>query len=236
MTIKKFSAVLLALSFVITPMSAVFARTTTTTYLPALSQWTRSGSTSVGSESVTLTGGSQGWVFVDIDARRVNGSYLAVAAFANKSDTRSWNSSQNRSSGNPYLYAYLMDANKRIKKYITADTTTSSSRNDSDRVVYGIFPIESDTSTIRVFLMQSSMKDVSNYGANVTFTNPVLLSASTNASVQTLVNAYAQGTLDLTQTNTPSSSASLTSTSTTTSSTDRHSHSRIQRHYRSGHR
>lgn len=229
MKTKSLIAGLLALTFVISPMSAVFAQTTATNYLPALSQWTSYGTTSVGTDNVRLSGGSQGWVYIDIDASKVSGSYLAIAAHANKSDSRSSNLSKRSTSGNPYLYVYLMDSNKKIKKYLTGDTTTSSSRSDSDRVVYGIFPIESKTSTIRVFMMQSSVKNVSNTGANVTFTKPVLLSTSSKSSAQTLVDAYAQGTLDLNQAG--STISSNTTTSTLTSPSTR-SHSRNHRHRR----
>jgi hypothetical protein len=194
---KLFFAGLLVVAFIVSPTNTVFARTSATNYLPALTQWTSYGTTSVDSETARLTGGSQGWVYVDLDASEVGGSYLVVASNANKSDKRSSNLLKRSVSGNPYIYAYMMDSKKKIKKYQSGTLTTTSSQLDSDRVVYGIFPIESGTSTIRVFLMQSSVKNVSNYGANVTFTKPALLSTSSRSSAQTLVDDYAHGTLDL---------------------------------------
>lgn len=184
-------SVFLAISFLFSPIHSAFAHTEPTNYLPKLSNWTSYGTTNVGFETVKLTGSSSGWVYVDIDASKLNGSYTVIASHAIKSDSRTYNVSTQRSSGNPYMYVYLMNSKNKIEKYITADAQMSSSRTDSDRVVYGIFPVDTNTKTIRLFLKQSSIKNVSNTGANVTFTNPVLYSASSKVSVQTLLDEYA---------------------------------------------
>ena len=201
MKVTSIVAWFLAISFLFSPIHFVLAQTQPKNVLPKLSDWTSYGTTSIGTETVKLTGSSSGWVYVDIEATKVSGSYLVLASHANKSDSRSFSESK-QSSGNPYMYAYLMDSKKKINKYLTADIQTTSSRSDSDRVVYGIFPIESSTKTIRVFLKQSNIKDVSNTGANVTFTKPVLYSASSKSSAQTLLDQYATGTSKVTQTST----------------------------------
>ncbi len=123
---------------------------------------------------------------------------MLIAAYADKSDNRPSLSTADRSrSGNPYLYAYLMDANGKIQKYLSGTTTVVTNRPDADYVVYGIFPIAANTRTIRVFLKQSGVMNVSNAGANVTFLRPILVGTSSTTRAKQVLDAYASQDLTL---------------------------------------
>lgn len=224
MTVAKrlFNSVFLAIFVLFSTVPAVLAHTLATTYLPLnLNSWSTYGSPTVSSNKLTIEGSQREWAYVDISARDIDSSYILIASYTDKSDGRtSYSTSDRNRSGNPYLYAYYLDSSGKIQKYLTASDTKSTTRSDSDYVVYGIFPTVSDTKTIRVFLKQSSVKNISNSGVNVSFMKPVLIESSSLNKATDILNAYAGQNVDLTyvnaSTSTSSSSTSIGSTSTST--------------------
>jgi hypothetical protein len=212
--LRAVSSGIVAFSMLLNLVPTVSAHEQTTSFLPtAFSSWSTFGSPSVFTDRVTVEGSQREWVWIDLDARYVDENYVVIASYADKSDDRFTMSSANRSrSGNPYIYAYLMDGNGRIQKYLSGTTTMSTSRADSDYVVYGIFPTVANIKTIRVFLKQSSVKNITNSGANVSFMRPILAEASSNARANEIVNAYANQNLSLSYQGVTISNGSNTST------------------------
>ncbi len=188
MTKKSILLGIFALSFVVFPLNAVFAKTVPSNLAPDVNDWKTYGTAEVKNHSVNLSGGSSGWAYTDINVEKMRGSYLVLASHAKKSDSRKTSVDASRS-GNPYIYGYLMNSKKKIKNYVTGDTRTT------DNVIYTIVPVGSEIKTLRMFLKQSSVKDVSNKGANVTFSNPVIYSAESEKEAKKLIAVYSQGTL-----------------------------------------
>jgi hypothetical protein len=193
-----FSAIL-ATSLFLSIVPVVYAHEQATTFLPVgITNWSSFGSPSIFIDRVTLEGNQREWVWVDLDARYFDDNHIAIASFASKFDGRSSMSSTNRSrSGNPYIYAYLIGANGKIQKYLSGTTTITTTRSDSDYVVYGVFPILPNVKTIRVFLKQSSVKNLTNAGADVSFRQPIAVKANSAARAKEIVTAYANQNLDL---------------------------------------
>lgn len=187
------TSLFLAFFVLFSVVPAVLAHTAPATYLPSnLNIWSTYGSPTASGDKVTIEGSQREWVFVDISAKEIDSSHILIASYADKSDSRTSYSSSDRSrSGNPYLYAYYLDSNGKILKYLTGSQIESTTRSDSDYVVYGIFPTVSGTKTIRVFLKQSSVKNISNSGANVSFMNPILMKAPSVKKARAFLNAYA---------------------------------------------
>ena len=188
MTSKSIVLGIVAFTFVVFPTSIAFAKTVPKNLAPELSAWSTYGTASIKDQNVTLTGGYSGWVYTDINVEKMRGSYLVLASHAKKSDSRKTSVDASRS-GNPYIYGYLMNSKKKIKNYVTGDTRTT------DNVIYTIVPVGSEIKTLRMFLKQSSVKDISNKGANVTFSNPVIYSAESEKEAKKLIAVYSQGTL-----------------------------------------
>lgn len=205
---------IVAFSMLLNLVPTVSAHEQATTFLPSgFSAWSTFGSPSVSTDRVTIEGSQREWAWIDLDARYVDENYVVIASYADKTDDRSSMSSANRSrSGNPYIYAYLMDGNGRIQKYLSGTTTTTTTRADSDYVVYGIFPTVANTKTIRVFLKQSSVKNITNSGADVSFMRPILAEATSNARANEIVSAYANQNLSLSYQGATISNGSNTST------------------------
>lgn len=182
---------------------AVSAHQDTTTYLPAsFSSWSTFGSPSVSSDHVVLKGSQKEWVYIDLKATDIDESYFAIASYVDKSDSRtSYTATQRNNSGNPYIYAYEIDGNGKIVKYLSGTLLMSTTRSDSDHVVYGIFSRDSRMNTIRVFMKQTSVSDFNNSGANVEFTRPILIEASSAARARDLVISYAYQNASLTYQN-----------------------------------
>ncbi len=218
---RLFSSLLLAVFVLFSTVPVVLAHTTAMTYLPSkLDSWSIYGSPTVSSDKATIKGSQREWVYVDIDAKDIDSSYVLIASYADKNDTRTSYSVTDRSrSGNPYLYAYYLDRNGKIQKYLTGSDTKSTTRSDSDYVVYGIFPTMSNTKTIRVFLKQSSVKNISNTGADVSFMKPILVEASSQGSAADMLNAYAAQNFSLTYVNAATTTGSSGSTGSTSTST-----------------
>ena len=162
-SMRSINSILLAIFVLFSTVPAVLAHASATTYLPSnLNSWSTYGSPIVSSDKVTIEGSQREWVYVDISAKDIDSSYVLIASYADKSDSRtSYSSSDLTRSGNPYLYAYYLDSNGKIQKYLSGTDTKSTTRSDSDYVVYGIFPTVSGTKTIRVFLKQTSVKNIS---------------------------------------------------------------------------
>ncbi len=223
MTVSKqfLNSIFLAIFVLFSTVPVALAHESTTSFLPAsLNSWTIYGSPSVSSDKVTIEGSQREWAYIDIDARDIDSAYILLAAYADKSDNRSSYSSSDRSrSGNPYLYAYYMDVNGKIQKYLTGLDTKTTTRSDSDYVVYGIFPNLSGTKTIRVFLKQSSVKNISNSGADVSFMKPILIETTSNSRAMDLLNAYAAQSLDISTTNATTTSGPGSTTGSGTSTT-----------------
>lgn len=220
-TQRLFNSVFLAIFVLFSTVPAVLAHASATTYLPSnLNSWSTYGSPTVSSDKVMIEGSQREWAYVDINAKDIDSSYILIASYADKSDSRtSYSSSDLARSGNPYLYAYDLDSNGKILKYLTGSSTKTTTRSDSDYVVYGIFPTVSGTKTIRVFLKQSSVKNISNSGANVSFMMPVLIEGSSSSNATDLLNAYADQNMDLTYANASTSSSNSGSTSSGSTST-----------------
>ncbi|NQV90046.1 hypothetical protein HQ487_01410 [Candidatus Uhrbacteria bacterium] len=180
------------LFFAITP--GVFAHESFATYLPTnLRTWNTYGTPTVTTSTVTLQGSDKEWVYVDIDVRTLTSSYVALAAYVDKDDTRTtYTSSDRNRSGNPYLYAYYLDRNGKIIKYLSGSELMETTRKGSDHVVYGIFPTVSGATSMRVFLKQSSVKNLSNKGVNVTFTTPVLISGTSRQQLLSHLKDFAK--------------------------------------------
>ena len=220
-SMRLFNSVFLAIFVLFSTVPAGLAHASATTYLPSnLNSWSTYGSPTVSSDKVTIEGSQREWAYVDISARDIDSSYILIASYADKSDNRTSYSSADRArSGNPYLYAYYLDSNGKIQKYLSGTDTKSTTRSDSDYVVYGIFPTVSGTKTIRVFLKQTSIKNISNSGVNISFMKPVLIEASSQSNATDLLNDYAAQNLSLTYANASTSSGSSnTGSSSTTSS------------------
>jgi len=173
--------------------NTVFAHQMTVNNLPSdLTSWKTYGSPLVSSSGALLHGSGKEWVSVDIDADEINQSYMVFAAYVHKDDKRAhMKASDKVRSGNPYLYAYALDRQGKIKKYMTGADIMSISRSRGVHVVYGIFPRNSGIETIRVFLKQSSVKNLSNEGVNVTFMSPIFLEAQSRQQAQDLVQDFA---------------------------------------------
>lgn len=210
----------LAVFVLFSTVPAALAHASATTYLPSnLNTWSTYGSPTVSSDKVTIEGSQREWVYVDISAKDVDSSHILIASFADKSDSRtSYSATDRNRSGNPYLYAYYLDSNGKILKYLSGIDTKTTSRSDSDYVVYGIFPTVSGTKTIRVFLKQGSVKNISNSGVNVSFMKPILVEASSSSNASDILSAYAGQSVDLTYVNASTSTGSG-STSSSSSST-----------------
>ncbi len=134
----------------------------------------------------------------------MNAAYILLAAYTDKDDSRSsYSVSDKGRTGNPYLYAYYLDKNNKIKKYLTGSSTVGTSRSGFDNVVYGVFPTMSGVKTIRVFLKQSSVKNFSNAGVDVTFARPVLIEASSKSVANDLLEKYRRESIALQFVNTP---------------------------------
>ncbi|TAL50782.1 hypothetical protein EPN81_01740 [Patescibacteria group bacterium] len=189
-----FNTVLLALFVLMSMAPVAFAHSTEVNFLPTnLTSWKTYGSPWVSSSQVTLQGSDKEWAYVDIDADHVDEAYIVLATYVDKDDSRSNMSSSDKSrSGNPYLYAYYFDKDGKIQKYLSGTDVMSTTRSGSDQVVYGTFPTVSGTETIRVFLKQSSVKNLSNSGVNVTFVQPILLEANSLSEARGLVQDFAR--------------------------------------------
>lgn len=200
-TQRFFNSALLVVFVLFSTVPVALAHTSTTAYLPAnLNTWSTYGSPTVSMGKVTIEGSQREWVYVDISAKDIDSSHILIASYADKSDSRtSYSASDRARSGNPYLYAYYLDSNGKILKYLSGTDTKATSRPDSDYVVYGIFPTVSGTKTIRVFLKQSSVKNISNSGANVSFMKPILVEASSAKNATDLLSAYAAQKISLVQ-------------------------------------
>ena len=187
------------LFFSLIPAVSAHQTSATTTFLPSsFSSWSTFGSPSVSSERVVIEGSQREWVYIDLDASLIDESYLAIAAYVDKNDSRtSYTSSQRNSSGNPYIYAYEIDSNGKIVKYLSGTTLMSTTRSDSDHVAYGIFGRDASMKTIRVFLKQTSVSGISNSGVNVEFARPILIEASSSTRAKDLVTAYANQNVNL---------------------------------------
>lgn len=218
-TQRFFNSALLAVFVLFSTVPVALAHTSATAYLPSnLNSWSTYGSPTVSMGRVTIEGSQREWAYVDISAKDIDSSHILIASYADKSDSRtSYSISDRARSGNPYLYAYYLDSNGKILKYLSGTNTRTTSRPDSDYVVYGIFPTVSGTKTIRVFLKQTSVKNISNSGANVSFMKPILVEASSSSKATDLLNAYAAQDLDLTYVNASTSTSSGSSGSGTTS-------------------
>ncbi|MBI4592494.1 carbohydrate binding domain-containing protein [Candidatus Uhrbacteria bacterium] len=217
---RLFNSAFLAIFVLFSTVPGVLAHASATTYLPSnLNSWSTYGSPTVSSDKVTIEGSQREWSYVDISAKDIDSSYILIASYADKSDSRTSYSSTDRSrSGNPYLYAYYLDSNGKIQKYLSGTDTKSTTRSDSDYVVYGIFPTVSGTKTIRVFLKQTSVKNISNSGANVAFMKPVLIEANSQSDAADLLSDFAAQNLSLTYANASTSSGSSNSGSSSTTS------------------
>lgn len=216
------NSLFLAVFVLFNSVPAVLAHTSVTSLLPSsLNSWSTYGSPTVSSDKVTIQGSQREWAYVDISAKDIDSSHILIASYADKSDGRTAYSASDRNrSGNPYLYAYYLNSNGKILKYLSGTDTKATSRPDSDYVVYGIFPTVSGTKTIRMFLKQTSIKNISNSGANVSFMKPILVEASSSSKATDLLNAYAAQDVDLTYVNTSTStSTGTTSTGSTSTST-----------------
>jgi hypothetical protein len=204
----------LILSFLVSPASA---HEVVKSVLPAnLNSWSTYGTPSVSSTSVTLQGSDRELVYIDINARNMDKAYVVLAAYVSKQDTRRAYSQADRNrSGNPYLYVYYLDRNGKIIKYLSGTQTINTTRSDSDHVVYGVFPTMSGTKTIRVFLKQSSVKNISNSGVDVSFMSPILVEASSKAKAKEIVSAFASQNLTLTYESGAAAAGSTGSTGST---------------------
>ncbi len=193
-SIRLLSSLLLVLFLLFGTGTAAFAHGFVVNFLPTnLSSWNTYGSPSVSSSQVTLQGTDREWVYIDIDAEHINEAYIVLAAYVDKVDTRSGLSISDKArSGNPYLYAYYLDQNGKILKYLTGAEMMSTTRPESDHVVYGIFPTISGTKSIRVFLKQSSVQNITNSGVDVSFVRPILLEANNKKEAHTLVRDFAK--------------------------------------------
>lgn len=193
-SLRFFSSVALSITLLFGGVLGVSAHGLFKNALPEnLRTWSTYGSPRVTSTSVTLHGADREWVYVDIDADRIDEAYIVLAAYVDKDDSRTAYSSTDRNrSGNPYLYAYYLHKNGTIKKYLSGSDLLATTHRGSDNVVYGIFPTVSGTETIRVFLKQSSVKNISHAKVNVTFEKPVLFEASTYRQARELVQDYAR--------------------------------------------
>jgi hypothetical protein len=191
------STLISALFFGLIPVAS--AHQDVTTFLPAsFSSWSTYGSPSVSSERVVIEGSQREWVYIDLKADEINEAYLAIASYVEKSDSRtSYSTVERKHSGNPYIYAYEIDANGKIIKYLSGTTLISTTRSDADHVVYGIFARDASMKTIRVFLKQTSVSGISNAGADVEFTRPILVEASSSTRAKELVTAYANQNINL---------------------------------------
>lgn len=167
-----------------------------TNFLPnTFSYWKSYGSPKIQSDQVTLQGVDKEWVYVDIDVRSFNSGYFLLASYVDKIDQRTRYSSIDRNrSGNPYLYAYYLDAKGNIQKYLSGTSIRSTNRQGVDHVVYGVFPVMPGTKTIRIFLKQSSVRNISNKGVDVRFIQPILLHSATASDAQSLLRTYATAT------------------------------------------
>ncbi|MBI4437764.1 hypothetical protein HY631_02330 [Candidatus Uhrbacteria bacterium] len=193
----------LAFALFLSLIPSASAHQSVTSYLPAsFSTWSTYGSPSVSSDRALIEGAQSEWVWIDLDASELAASTIAIASYADKSDRRtSGTASQRNSSGNPYIYAYAMDGNGKIVKYLSGTSLMATTRADADQVVFGIFPIMSGVKTVRVFLKQTSVNGISNTGADVAFMRPVLVKAPSGGRAMDLVKAYARQNLDLTYRN-----------------------------------
>jgi len=218
-TYRIFYSVFLSIFVLFSTVPAVLAHTSATTYLPSnLRSWSTYGSPTVSSDKVTIEGSQREWVYVDISAEDIDSSYVLMASYADKSDNRtSYSATDRNRSGNPYLYAYYLDSNGKILKYLSGTETQTTSRSDSDYVVYGIFPTMSGTKTIRVFLKQSSVKNISNSGVNASFMKPILVEATSLSKANSLLSDYASQNLDLSYANASTTSGSGSNSSSATS-------------------
>lgn len=198
-TQRLFNSLFLGAFVFFSTVPGALAHTATTSFLPSsLNSWRTYGSPSVSSDKVTIEGSQREWSYIDINAKDIDSAYVLIAAYADKSDGRSSYSSSDRSrSGNPYLYGYYLDSNGKILRYLSGTTTKSTTHADSDYVVYGVFPTVSGTKTIRVFLKQSSVKNISNSGVNVSFMKPVLFEATSSSNASDLLNDYAAQNLSV---------------------------------------
>lgn len=195
-------------------LPGVFAYDSATTHLPSsINSWNTYGSPAIFGDRITLVGSKKQGAFFDIDAKDLKEDYILIASYVDKDDSRpSYSSSDRKRSGNPYLYGYYIDKQGNILKYLTGSETISTSRSNADSVVYGIFPPMSKTKTIRIFLKQSSVKNISNSGVDVTFIKPILVSASSTSRAKDLLSAYADQSLSLNnQSNTTGSSTNTSS-------------------------
>lgn len=219
-TQRFFNSAFLAVFVLFSSVPVALAHTSATTYLPSsLNTWSTYGSPTVSSDRVTIEGSQREWAYVDISAKDIDSSHILIASYADKSDSRTSYSTADRArSGNPYLYAYYLDSNGKILKYLSGTDTKTTSRPGSDEVVYGIFPTVSGTKTIRVFLKQTSVKNISNSGANVSFMKPILVEASSSSKATDLLSAYAAQNLDLTYVNASTSTGSGTTSTGSTGS------------------
>ncbi len=217
---RLFNSAFLAIFVLFSTVPGVLAHASATTYLPSnLNSWSTYGSPTVSSDKVTIEGSQREWIYVDINAEDIDSSYIVLASYVDKSDARTvYSVSDRKQSGNPYLYAYYMDQSGTILKYLTGSDTKITTRTDSDFVTYGIFPTLSGTKTIRVFLKQSSVKNISNAGVNISFMKPVLIEASSQSKAKDILNAYAGQNLSLTYADASISSSTTTSSSTSSSS------------------
>lgn len=210
------NSIFLAVFVLFSTVPAILAQTTATTYLPSsFNSWSTYGSPTISSDKATIEGSQREWVYVDISAKDIDSSYILIASYADKSDSRtSYSSSDKDRSGNPYIYAYYLDSNGKILKYLTGSSTKTTTRSDSDYVVYGIFPTVSNTKSIRVFLKQSSVKNISNSGVNISFMKPVLMKASSSSEAEGFVKSYASQSLSFSSKYTTASTTSKTGSAT----------------------
>jgi hypothetical protein len=189
-----FSSLLLAVFVLSSSATATLAHSIVRNHLPwNLTTWSTYGSPTVTASQITLQGADREWVYVDIDASRIDEAYILLAAYVDKDDTRSNLSSADKTrSGNPYLYAYYLDRNGKVQRYLTGSEVIATTHAGSDFVTYGIFPTISGTKTIRVFLKQSSVKNISNSGVNVSFVKPVLLEAASRHEAREILADFAK--------------------------------------------
>lgn len=158
-----------------------------------LTTWSTYGTPTVTAGQITLQGADREWAYVDIDATRIDEAYILLAAYVDKDDTRlNLSSADKTRSGNPYMYAYYLDRNGKVQRYLTGSEVVSTTHTGSDFVTYGIFPTVSGIKTIRVFLKQGSVKNISNSGVNVSFVKPVLLEASSRHEARELLADFAK--------------------------------------------
>lgn len=196
-TQRLFHSLLLGVFVLFSTVPTALAHTPAISFLPSsFNSWSTHGSPTVSSDEVTLEGSQREWTYIDISTKDIDSAYVLIAAYADKSDTRTSYSSWDRSrSGNPYIYGYYLDGNGKILRYLSGTSTKSTTRSDSDYVVYGVFPTVRNTKTIRVFLKQSSVQNISNSGVNVSFMKPVLFEATSLSNATNLLNDYASQNL-----------------------------------------